>query len=539
MEADKDEIDGFQGIQASKTNTMMATPEALSEASCGCGCRVREAGGYSRRSVTFFPGLQLWRRLLLLALPPQPARTHGLESFPPRLLTPFFRHIFTGDTAQTSMPPKKAKKKPGSAASSSSSSKKSKPSSSSAKASADPIEMAQLEVRAYRVAWDVATNTFCSYHVRPPLPFSPTNPHKPYPLPLSTSPRQELKAQAIKHHQERDTLTHDTQTIQQATVAFQAAWVTDRETLQTTRDTLHALKEQSHALARTHHQHVSDCQQQLRSQILGQKQEVAAHKIEAEAALLDQWQALQPTVDGQRHEYRVRQIQAKARQAAQASLLLSVKKEHAFQITAMVQEYEAKTERVLQEHHRQVQALHAAADVTREAEKDKLAGAKAAALDIIKSRQHEEVHDLKAYYNKALRRQCLLLDAGQAKLNELRRNGKEDDKHLARLVKEHDQALAQPLARATHALAELQSANAAHQEERRLLQCAQATIKEKEGRVQVLTEEIEELECRLSILNEEPQMRRRQQQSAVLRRQQRADLVALLREQDGVGVWGA
>jgi len=268
---------------------------------------------------------------------------------------------------------------------------------------------------------------------------------------------------------------------------------------------------------------------------------VAAHKIQAEEVLQEQWQAQQKTVERQRHEYRVRQIQAKAREAAHASLLLTAKKEHAYQITALIHEYEAKTDRILHEHHRQVQALHAAADVTREAEMETLARAKAAALEVVKHQQLEELHDLKEYYNKTLHRQCLLLDAAQAKLTALRRKGKEDDKHLSQLVKEHDQTLAQPLAKARCALAELESSYAAHQEERRLLQNLREQVQKKEGRLLALERENEELEVRLSILGEEAEMRRRNRQTAVLQRQQRADLLALLREQDAAEgvVWGA
>jgi hypothetical protein len=170
-----------------------------------------------------------------------------------------------------------------------------------------------------------------------------------------------------------------------------------------------------------------------------------------------------------------------------------------------------------------------------------LARAKAAALEVVKHRQHEELHDLKEYYNKALRRQCLLLDAGQAKLTELRRKGKEDDKHLGQLVKEHDQALAQPLAKARRALAELESAHAAHQKERKLLHSLREQVHKKEGRLLALESENEELEIRLSLLCEEAEMRRRQRHAAILQRQQRADLLALLREQDAAEgvVWGA
>jgi len=350
-----------------------------------------------------------------------------------------------------------------------------------------------------------------------------------------------LKAQAIQLHQERDTFAQNTEAVQQATIAFQAAWATDTETLRTAKLELQALEVQCHDLQRTHHQLVNDCQRRLRAQILGQEQGVAEHKIQAEAALQEQWQAQQKTVDGQRHEYRVRQIQAKAREAAHASLIISDKKEHAYLITALVHEYEAKTERVLQDHHRQVQALHAAADATRETEMEMVARAKAAKLDVIKHRQHEKLFDLKEYYNKALRCQCLLLDAGEAKLTELRRKGKEDDKQLSQLVKEHDQALAQPLAKARCALTDLERAHAAHQEEKRLRQSLQEQVHTKEGRLLELERENEELELRWSILCEEAEMRRRNRQAAVLQRQQRADLLALLREQDAaVGVvWGA
>ncbi len=329
--------------------------------------------------------------------------------------------------------------------------------------------------------------------------------------------------------------------IQQATGAFQATWTTDKENLCTTKAEVQALEVQCHDLQRAHHQLVSDCKRQLRAQILGQEQEVTEHKIQANATCQEQWEAQQKTVDGLRHEYRIRRIQDKAHEAAQASLLLGAKKEHAYQIATLVHEYEAKTERVLQDHHRQVQALNAAADVKREAEIEMLARNKAAALAVVKARQHEELHDLKEYYSKTLQRQCLLLDASEAKLAELRRKAKEDDKHLAQLVKEHDQTLAQPLARARHALADLESVHAAHQEEKRLLQSLREQVHKKERRLLALERENGELELRFSNLCKKAERRRRIRQAAVLQRQQRADLLLLLRGQSApAGVmWGA
>lgn len=329
--------------------------------------------------------------------------------------------------------------------------------------------------------------------------------------------------------------------IRQATLKYHAASITDKENLRTTKAEVQALGVQCHDLQHAHHQRVTDCKKELRVQILGQQQEVAEHKIQAYAACQGQWQAQQRTVDGLRQEYRFRQIQVKAHEAAQASLLVSAKKEHAYQATALIHEYEVKTERIFQDHHRQVQALNAAADVKREAEMEMLARDKAAALTAVKARQHEELHDLKEYYNKALHRQCQLLDAGEAKLNELRRKAREDYKYLAQLVKKHDQTLAQPLAKAKNTLAGLESAHASYQEEKRLLQSLREQVQMKERRLLALERENEELDLRFSILCEEAARRRRTRQATILQRQQRADLLVLLREQiapAGV-VWGA